>query len=114
MPEYSYICENCSNRFSLFYTIQNYIEHPECSLCGTPSIRDYQEDLTSLNMSVKKADSELKTVGDLAQRNTERMSEDQKAYLYKKHNDYKETPSQKELPKGMTRIKKPAKTKWPT
>jgi hypothetical protein len=114
MPEYSYICEHCSNRFSLFFTIQNYVENPTCSKCNSLTIRDYQEDLSSLNTSVKKSDSELKTVGDLAKRNTERMSEDHKAYLYKKHNDYKETTVQKELPKGMTRIKKPAKTKWTT
>lgn len=114
MPEYSYLCEKCSNTFSLVFSIRDYIEHPKCDDCGSKCIRNYSEDLISLNMSIRKSDSELKTVGDLAQRNSERMSEDQKAHLYKKHNDYKETPSQKELPKGMTRVKKQPKTKWPT
>lgn len=114
MPEYSYICEHCSNTFSLVFSIKDYVEHPICNICGESSVRNYQEDLSSLNMSIKKSDSELKTVGDLAQRNTERMSDDHKAHLYKKHNDYKEIPSQKELPKGMKRIKKPPKTKWPS
>lgn len=64
-------------------------------------------------MSVKKADSELKTIGDLANRNRDRMSEDERVTLYKKHNDYKDQESQKELPKGMSRIKKSkSKIKW--
>lgn len=72
----------------------------------------YREDLSTLNGSVRKADSELKTLGDLAMRNTERFSDDHKAHLHAKHNAYKETPSNKPLPKGMTRIKKTKGVKW--
>ena len=45
-------------------------------------------------------------------RNTERMSDDQKAALHAKHNAYKETPSTKPLPKGMSRLKKTKGIKW--
>jgi hypothetical protein len=63
--------------------------------------------------SIRKSDSELKTIGDLALRNTERMSMDEKSHLYQKHNSYKETQEEaKPLPKGMSRIKKPPKVKW--
>jgi hypothetical protein len=63
---------------------------------------------------VKKADSELKTIGDLANRNADRMSEDQKRSLYMKHNDYKEHKIEtKPLPKGMSYKKKPPKPLWP-
>lgn len=71
------------------------------------------DDVATLNASVRKADSELKTIGDLAKRNTDRMSEDQKVHLYHKHNSYKDEASTKELPKGMSRMKKPPKPKWP-
>jgi len=114
MPTYSYTCNNCSNNFELFFSIREYNECPQCPHCKSASTeRHYINDFATLGMSVKKADSELKTIGDIANRNRDRMSEDEKIALYKKHNDYKETESQKELPKGMSRIKKPkSKIKW--
>jgi len=69
--------------------------------------------MLTINGSVKKSDSELKTIGDLANRNRDRMTNDQKNYLDKKHNEYKDQDLAKELPKGMSRIKKPKnKIKW--
>jgi len=67
----------------------------------------------SQNTSIKKTDSELSTIGDLANRNRDRLSDDEKIALHKKHNSYKDAVSNKELPKGMSRMKKPSqKTKW--
>lgn len=111
MPEYSYECESCGSRFSLFSSIGSYKEHPKCE-CGKNANRLYIEDCLTINGSVKKGDGELKTLGDLAMRNTERMSDDQKAALHAKHNAYKETPSTKPLPKGMSRLKKTKGIKW--
>lgn len=112
MPEYSYICENCSTKFSLVSSIRDYCEKVECENCNKLAVRDYETDLTTLSTSIKLANSELKTLGHLAHRNAETMSEDQKNDLYIKHNSYKETPSEKPLPKGMSRVKKPPKIKW--
>lgn len=44
-----------------------------------------------------------RTLGAVADRNGETMSEDHKQALRKKHNEYKDTPSTKELPDGMQR-----------
>lgn len=114
MPTYSYICNDCLHEFELFFYVKDYSEHPECDRCqGKNTHRAYLKDVGTQHMSVKKTDSELKTIGDLANRNRDRMTEDQKQALYNKHNDYKETPSEKELPAGMSRIEKPKiKTKW--
>lgn len=114
MPTYSYICDTCSHEFELFFYVKDYVEHPECEKCKTTNTyRAYLKDVGTQHMSVKKADAELKTIGDLANRNRDRMTDDQKQALYRKHNDYKETPSEKELPTGMSRMKKPKfKTKW--
>lgn len=112
MPTYSYFCDKCNNSFELFFYIKDYNEHPKCINCGHKDTnRDYR-DLTTLNTSVRKADYELKTLGDLANRNRDKLSNDEKTHLYQKHNDYKEQPSTKALPSGMSRIKKPPKTKW--
>lgn len=114
MPTYSYSCENCACEFELFYHVSEYVDKPKCVNCKSKkTYRCYMKDVISQHMSVKKADTELKTVGDLANRNRDRMSDDQKESLYLKHNAYKEEPSTKELPSGVSRMKKPKfKTKW--
>jgi putative FmdB family regulatory protein len=114
MPTYSYSCEKCKNEFELFAYIKDYIESPACTKCGSlNTFRQYAKDVLTQSSSIKKSDSELKTLGDLALRNSERMSEDQKRELYQKHNAYKEdTSQQKELPSGMSRLKKPSKPEW--
>lgn len=115
MPTYSYHCTKCETDFELFFYIKDYIENPPCLLChDTNTHRLYVKDVATQNTSVKKSDSELKTIGDLANRNRDKMSDDQKADLYKKHNSYKENKEEKPLPKGMTRMKKGTKTIWPT
>jgi hypothetical protein len=69
--------------------------------------------MQTLSTSIKKSDSELKTIGDLANRNRDRLSEDEKQHLYDKHNSYKDTELEKSLPKGMNKISKPKKKiKW--
>jgi hypothetical protein len=93
--------------------MKDYNPSPNCEscLCNNTS-RSYTDDICTLQNSIIKHDSELKTIGDLANRNRDRMSNDQKQELHTKHNSYKEKESQKILPKGMNRIKKPNKYKW--
>lgn len=113
MPNYSYACNKCETDFELYSTISDYKPSPKCPHCGyKKTSRKYTEDLLTLNSSVRKSDNELKTLGDLAMRNTERMSDDQKQAIWQKNNAYKEEPCTKPLPKGMSRIKKPPKPKW--
>ena len=112
MPTYSYYCEKCEESFEKFFYISNYKERVRCPECKKTCQRDYDDILTQ-GTSVKKADSELKTIGDLANRNRDRLSEDQRIALDKKHNEYKDTELEKELPKGMSKMKKPKKKiKW--
>jgi putative FmdB family regulatory protein len=114
MPVYSYICTKCDAHFELFFAIKDYQDTPCCIECKSKKTeRNYIQDATTINTSIKKSDSELKTLGDLANRNRDKMSQDEKDALYIKHNEYKLQESTKELPKGMSRIKKPKqKTKW--
>lgn len=114
MPTYSYLCTKCNNHFDLFAYIRDYNSSPACPKCHTfETVRNYAEDVSTISASVKKNDSELSTLGDLANRNRDRLSEDQKQSLHQKHNSYKEKESTKELPKGMSRIQKPKyKPKW--
>jgi putative FmdB family regulatory protein len=114
MPTYSYICTKCNNHFELFFSIRDYDSSPRCPQCNTSkTCRNYIDDVSTINASIKKNDSELSTLGDLANRNRDKLSEDQKQALHQKHNSYKAEESTKELPKGMSRMKKPQyKPRW--
>jgi putative FmdB family regulatory protein len=115
MPNYTYFCEKCNSSFELFSYIKDYNPNPNCLLCSQyKTYRLYSVDIATQSTSIRKSDSELKTLGDLAMRNTERMSDDQKTDLYMKHNSYKEDIKEaKPLPSGMNRIEKKPKTLWP-
>jgi putative FmdB family regulatory protein len=113
MPTYSYSCNKCNKSFELFFYIKDYIQQPKCPLCSSKQTnRCYIEDVSTLSSSVKKADSELSNLGDLANRNRDRMSDDQKQFLFQKHNEYREDKSSTDLPSGMSRMKKQPKIKW--
>lgn len=114
MPTYTFCCEKCKRKFEVFSTIQNYKDTQPCDKCGKLATRSYEDDLLSINTSIKLADSEIKTLDHLAKRNSEKFSEDEKHHLYVKHNSYKEGfDSTKPLPEGMNRIKKPkTKIQW--
>jgi len=114
MPTYTYFCNSCKTTFELFSYIKDYTPSPKCSDCSSNNTtREYVADVKTQAASVKKSDSELRTIGDLAKRNADRMSDDQKTELYIKHNAYKEDAGEtKPLPTGMSRIKKPPKPIW--
>lgn len=113
MPTYSYQCNKCAEEFELFFYIKDYISTPKCIYCQSDNtIRSYGKDILTQSASIKKSDSELKTIGDIANRNRDKLSDDEKIALNKKHNAYKEETPSKTLPKGMTRMKKQPKTKW--
>jgi len=122
MPEYTFICNCCDDGFEIFATIGEYDKLVKkkkiiCPNCKSDEVsRDYQGDWSTISGSVKKSDNELKTIGDLANRNRDRMSNDEKVALHKKHNDYRESEPTRPLPNGMTRIdtKKRKKTIWPS
>jgi hypothetical protein len=108
MPLYSYECNKntggCGHQFQLVSSMDNYNPSPPCSFCKRTEFvcRDLLADLPTTN--VKKSDNEI-TLGHLADRNTERMSEEHKQELTKKHNAYKYEEPTKILPKGMTRLR---------
>ena len=115
MPNYTYLCEKCNTEFELFFYIKDYQLNPKCVECNSKKThRQYCVDVATQSASVKKSDTELKTLGDLALRNSERMSDDEKISLHMKHNEYKDNKEEtKPLPTGMSRMKKPPKIKWP-
>lgn len=112
MPIYSYYCENCDQIFEMFFNYSNYTDKPKCEICGAKNTnRQIALDAATINGSVKKSDSELK-IGDLANRNRDKLSQDEKIHLYNKHNEYKQDQPVSKLPPGMKKLKKTKGVKW--
>lgn len=106
MPTYTFCCEQCSIVFDTFSTYKEYTGKAVCPQCSKETdVRDFRTDLP--NGFVKLSDNQVK-LGHLASRNSERLSADEKEALRIKHNAYKyeEPHGIKQLPKGMTRMRK--------
>lgn len=113
MPSYTFLCIECKKKFEIFLTFAQYSDKQQCPLCNRENThRSYVDDLASISGSVVKSDTELK-LGDLANRNRDRLSQDEKDHIYHKNNAYKDQDLVKSLPKGMTRLKKQPKIEWP-
>jgi hypothetical protein len=107
LPTYTFICDQedggCGNEFELFMLMCDYSSTQVCPQCH--SLKHVRRNLQAdqLNTSVKLSDDEIK-LGHLAHRNTERLSNDEKAHLDYKHNEYKYHKRGGELPKGMKHL----------
>lgn len=109
MPTYTYQCPSCGD-FELRSAISEYKDKVKCPNCKKVSPRNVLADAES---TITIGDSSPKTVGAKAERNADKLSKDEKEYLHKKHNAYKEPDYNKPLPPGMERIKKPSeKPSW--
>jgi hypothetical protein len=94
-------------------TRQQYESFQVVCSCGSNKVhRDYEKDLDGLVGAVRKHSSELKTIGDIAARNRDTYSDDQKLDMKKQHFSYLEEGELPEPPKGATRIKKSEPVKW--
>ena len=86
MPEYSYICdtenEGCGHFFSVFQNLSQYKPLKKCPSCSKHRlIRAYEEDHV---YSSTKSSTKGMTLGSLADKNTSRLSADEKESLRKK------------------------------
>lgn len=89
MPEYSYFCKECEESFSVVLSVASYEPKQPCPRCGYPRAeRALEDDWASLTGGVKLGDEQIK-LGHLAKRNSERMSDDEKAHLTYEHNKYR-------------------------
>ena len=89
MPTYIFKCNDCRTKYEIYSSIAKYDTcNKDCPKCDSSDAHRVYED-ENVCGSVKKGDSEI-TVGQLADRHRDRMSEDQKEFLYQKNNSYKD------------------------
>ena len=85
MPTYTYNCKDCQNHFHVVENMADHKESHPCPLCKSTNIgRDYKAD----NMAAVGSASIPKTLGFLADKNSDKMSEDEKNHLTEKHTEY--------------------------
>lgn len=93
MPQYSYSCPKCNDSFEIYLSLTDYKPQQNCPNCKSLCGRD-------LCLDCDITPNIPKTVGSLADKNTDKMSADQKAALKEKHYEYRKGP-RPELPEGM-------------
>lgn len=102
MATYTFECKHCQVDFEIVSSVGQYTGKGRCPTCKKVSkIRNLLCDLPV--SSIVKADSELKTIGDIAKRNTDKLSDDEKRHIIAKRDAEKVQSA--ELPKGMSRAR---------
>lgn len=106
MPEYSFECEKCKGNFSQVWSIQAYekeVKKLKCPFCkSTKVFRDYSVDRTVPNYI--KGLHECETVGEYADKQTAKLSNDERQARIAGFKTKKDPNSgMKELPSGMSR-----------
>lgn len=113
MPEYTFICEKCSDNTSLVCTISEYSNKSKtikCSSCGGVLYRDFSED--NIDAFVSVGLSECKTIGQYAEKQSAKYTKAQLADM-KEGFKTKKTEGGSPLPQGMSRMEKPDHgTQW--
>jgi putative FmdB family regulatory protein len=94
MPDYEYICDNCGDNFEIF---QKMSENPKkkCKKCNKYTLRRI------FHAPILAKNNEPKTLGSLAERNSNKFSDDYKLKLYNQHRAQKRR--ELKLPDGAIR-----------
>lgn len=101
MPTYSFECGKCHHIFEKTYPMaESSTAAPTCPSCGKRKCkRDYSE-CTSISASVPR------TVGSLADKNTGKLSEDEKTHITLQNTEYLRKPYEGPMPEGGSLIPK--------
>ncbi len=111
MPEYSYVCDNCDHKWSIFCHMSEYKSRKKCPSCGKIKTvhRDYEED--EVYGSYSYSLSETKTLGHYADKQSEKLGRRRvEDMIQEQKTKTKDTLSGK-LTDGMTKMDRPKDAK---
>lgn len=108
MPEYSFLCENCDNRWSILCSMGEYTDKQKCPSCKKTEtvFRNFEEDASTIYGAVTLSLSEVKTIGHYADKQTKKYGK-WKCEDMRKEFKTKKTQGGGELPAGMSRMERP-------
>ena len=109
MPEYSFYCEACSNKWSLVSSMEDYTPKQKCPECKKKKsvFRDFSED--KVYSAVALSLSEVKTLGHYADKQTKQYGKWKCEDLAADFKTKKDEPTES-LPDGMSRMERPTET----
>lgn len=86
MATYTYLCEKCEVHTEIQQSIMDPLHAPRCFKCDSSKhmVRDYQVDI---GYSIEG----IKTIGSYADRNTQKISADEKKWIERKNKRDKES-----------------------
>lgn len=102
MPTYSFLCESCQNEYELVQPMSADLP-TVCPDCGSTEFRQ----LFGIGILATVNGSDNVTLGTYAERNTKRLSQEERDRLSKT-----EKSPDKKLPKGMTRVTPSREPQW--
>ena len=113
MPEYSYACDGCDHKWSIFCHRSEYKDKKKCPCCNKikPVHRDYGED--NIYGGYSYSLSEAKTLGHYADKQSKKFGKNKvEDMMREQKTKTKDTLSEK-LSDGMQKIDKPSSSpKW--
>lgn len=112
MPEYSFYCEGCSNKWSIIASMKEYTPEQACPECKKVKnvFRDFLED--EVYSAVTLSLSEVKTLGHYADKQAEKYGKWKCEDMIADFKTKKEEPKAN-LPDGMSRMERPTEaTQW--
>lgn len=89
MPTYVYVCENCNSEFEEYQSIQSEA-YTDCPLCETQG--SLYRKIFAPGIMIRGGDS--MTLGSHADIQAARLSEDEKAEITRRANEYKKQPDE--------------------
>lgn len=89
MPSYDFKCLGCRHVFEETMSMSSYQVPTKCPKCSGDKtvVRIFTDPVSN----VIRGDHQV-TIGELAERNSERFSKDKKIALHKKHHEYRDNP----------------------
>jgi len=108
MPEYSFYCKDCTNRWSIVCAIAQYTDKQTCPSCKKRKsvFRDLERDVSTVYGAVSLSLSEVKTLGHYADKQTKKYGK-WKCEDMRKNFKTKKEEGGKDLPAGMSRMGDP-------
>lgn len=108
MPQYSFVCcqesGGCGHTFEKYAKISDYEKQILNKRHKCPSCHKIKPVRRELTPPLYVGDSSPKTVGALADRNTDRMSDDHRESLMREHTKYLDAPFTGKLPEGASLV----------
>ena len=113
MPEYSYACDGCDHKWSIFCHRSEYKERKKCPCCKKikPVHRDYGED--NVYGSYSYSLSETKTIGHYADKQSKKFGKNKVEDMIQDQKTKKKDTLSEKLPDSMSKMSRPKDSpKW--